>query len=149
MTRSEANVLVATLAAAWPRQAVEQATLDIYAHDLLDLDVDLATSAVETIRRTAVFFPSIAEIRSAAGELKLGAPPPMLAWEQAVARGIVRHPLVDEARNIVGGDWEWRTGSAYELRRDFLAAYDEIRTDALRKVDVGEIKDGEIRELTP
>ncbi len=151
MKRSEATALVATLAAAWPRQEICQATLDIYAHDLGDLDLGVAAQAVETCRRTLTFFPTIAEIRLAAAELQLDAPQPMTAWEQAVnpqSSIIPRHRLVAQARRIVGDDWTWKTEPAHALRRAFLAAYSEVRDEAVKSYVTPEITAGDARELT-
>lgn len=145
MTTSEAVALVATLAAAWPRQPIEQATLDIYAHDLADLDFGLAARAVESVRRSATYFPAIAEIRNAAAELRLDAPSPMLAWEQASGRSD-RHPLVREAREIVGDDWAWRQEPAGVLRKAFLAAYTEVRAAAVTELVQGALTAG-LREI--
>lgn len=147
MTRSEAQALVATLAAAWPRQPIEQPTLDIYAHDLADLPFEIAAEAITELRRTATFFPAIAEIRTLADELRLGAPTPMLAWEQACTRGALRHELVQRARGIVGDDWAWRTNSAEHLRRSFLGAYAEVKAEALRDLREQAELGADVREL--
>ncbi len=146
MTHSEATALVATLAAAWPRQPIEQATLDIYALDLMDIDFNAAYLAFQTVRRTATFFPTIAEIRAAAAEHTIDAPTPMLAWEQASTKGFDRHPLVIEARAIVGDDWEWRSAPAGVLRKAFVAAYAEVRANALNEIVLA-LPEG-VKELT-
>ncbi len=148
MTGPEAKVLVATLAAAWPRQEISQATLDVYSHDLVDLEFSVAEQAVEQIRRTATFFPAIAEIRNAAAEILLGAPSPIIGWKQASSRGAERHPLVGEARRIVGDDWTWRTESTGKLRGAFMAAYAEVRAEAIRSLAVGDLEAAPVQELT-
>lgn len=81
----EAVQLLTTLKAAYPRHQLEQGTTEVYAHDLADMDAGLAQQAVERVRRTSRFFPTIAEIREAAAELVLDAPPPITAWGYAIA----------------------------------------------------------------
>lgn len=131
MKESEATVLVATLAAAFPRQQLAEPTIKVYAHDLVDLDAAAANAAIETLRRTSRFFPTISEIREATAALQLGAPEPMRAWEQACGRG-PRHPLVQRARRIVGDDYDWRVTPTGIMRRSFRDAYAEVRAEAVR-----------------
>lgn len=90
MKQSEALKLLATLAAAYPRTALAQETIEVYAHDLRDIDAGLAAAAIERVRKSSRFFPTIAEIREAAAELSLAAPTPMEAWGLALERAAWR-----------------------------------------------------------
>lgn len=132
MTEGQAKALVATLAAAFPNQRISQATLNVYAADLADLDFAVATKAVETVRRGAKFMPAISEIRTVAAELQLGAPPPMIAFDQTSKPLEERHALVQRAKRMVGDDWDWRESPRGVLRKAFLAAYEEVKEEATR-----------------
>lgn len=146
MKNSEAKLLVATLAAAFPRQEIPQESIEVYAADLADLDADLARRAIENARRGSRWFPTIAEIREAAAELLLGAPASMAAWEQAVSLRADRHPLVSRARKMCGDSWYWShldTATSF-ARRDFLTAYSEVKAKAVAEI----VQAPERRELT-
>src|ERR1035437_9570061 len=99
MKKSEARALVATLAAAFPRQQVPQVTFDVYTGDLADLDFGVTEKAPTNLRRSSRWFPTMAEIREAVAELQLDAPGPMEAYAQAVhgEKGD-RHPLVQKSK---------------------------------------------------
>lgn len=66
--------LVQSLVDAFPRQAVGPATLRQYLEDLTDLPAAAVETAIIACRRTSTFFPTIAEIRSAAAEFALELP---------------------------------------------------------------------------
>lgn len=156
MTQAQAKALVATLAAAFPNQTITQATLNVYALDLADLDFPTAEKAVETVRRGAKFLPTISEIRNIYASLRLGAPGPMAAFEQASGgRREDRHPLVQRAKRMVGDDWDWREAPTGVMRKAFLAAYGEVvasATEALVAPELAAAKERAIetrqRELT-
>ena len=135
MKKSEARALVATLAAAFPRQQVPQVTFDVYTADLVDLDLRVAEKATTNLRRSSRWFPTIAEIREAVAELQLDAPGPMEAYAQAVHGAKEdRHPLVQRAKLMCGDDWYWREAPTGVSRKAFLAAYAEVKTQALGKI---------------
>lgn len=135
MTEGQAKALVATLAAAFPNQKITQATLNVYAQDLVDLNFRVATEAVESVRRGAKFLPSIAEIRSTAAEVILGAPAPMTAFDQVSTKPLEeRHPLAQRAKRMVGDDWDWKQAPSGVMRKAFLAAYEEVKAEATRAI---------------
>lgn len=134
MKKSEAVATIAILAACFPKQQIEETTIDAYALGLLDLETKETTVAVRTLQQSCRFFPSVAEIRETVAELRLGAPPPMHAWEQAYSRGVERHPIVQRARRIVGDDWDWRQTPTGVLQKSFLAAYAEAKDEAMREI---------------
>lgn len=72
MTRSEAAKLVAVLAQAWPRSPVSVETSKVYEGALMDLSHAEAEAAVSLLLRTSKFLPTIAEIRTAAVDLRRG-----------------------------------------------------------------------------
>lgn len=133
MTESEATALMAELAAAYPNQQILEETFRVYAGDLLDVDYAVAREAATRVRRTLRRFPTIADLREAAAEIILGAPSLMAAWEQAL-RGPGRHELVRRARRMVGDDFDWRVQPTDSLRPAFMAAYKELRAEAVLEV---------------
>jgi hypothetical protein len=136
MTTDEAGLLIATLAAAYPRQQLEPATIEVYTRSLADLDHDLASAAVTALIASSVFFPTVAEIRSQAAELATGLPTATEAWIMVTTHPDYRPAMtaeVKEALNAVGGSWAVRTSENPEtLRAQFRRAYEEIRQ---RKLD--------------
>lgn len=139
MNPGEASVLVATLKAAYPREVVEEATLAIYSAMLADLSYEEAELAVRDQVATSRFFPTIAEIRRAAAERRLGLPSATSAYEQVLAvidGGLSVGDLPNPAKralDLIGGTWAVRTCEyPLELRRQFKQAYDELRADAIR-----------------
>ena len=70
MNKPDVKRLVAVLKAAYPRQELPPETVAIYAEMLADLDAETATAAVKRAIQTSRFFPTIAEIRNVAAELR-------------------------------------------------------------------------------
>lgn len=68
---------MAVLCSAYPRQELNQATLDLYVDALLDLDYERAKKGVRTTILEIAHFPTIAEIRiiTRTGVLGLLEPP--------------------------------------------------------------------------
>ncbi len=159
MTTDEAGLLIATLAAAYPRQALEPATIEIYTRSLADLDNALATNAVARIIASSTFFPTIAEIRTEAAETACQLPTATEAWllildamhprNAAEHNSGVRWAKVPaegrEALKLIGGSWAIQTSENPEtLRAQFRRAYDEIRQRSL-----GEVLYAGVPALTP
>ena len=137
MKESEATELVAVLAASFPRQPIGEPTLKAYAGALADIPVELAGAAVTQLQHSSRFFPSISEIRETVAELSLGAPSPMMAFEQARTAkepGVGRHPIVQRARRMVGDDWHWKETPSGILQKSFLAAYAEAKAEAMAEI---------------
>lgn len=133
MRQSEAKGLVATLKASFPRQEFDQSNFNAYALGLLDLDAGLAAKAMETVCQGAKFFPTIGEIRETAARLAVQAPEPSAAFLQAQHPG-PRHPLVQEARRLVGDAWHWRETEVRWLRKPFMDAYAEVMRSAIAAI---------------
>ena len=82
--------------------------------------------------------PTIAEIRRTVGEHKLALPTPTEAWGEAQARSFgtwtgVRHPLVHQAIQIMGGTYSIKTSETPSITQSqFLKAYKDLRDTALR-----------------
>lgn len=72
MTKIEATQLVAVLVGSYPSAHIERTHIDAYVSGIVDLDAKAALSAVDRIRRTSKFLPSIAEIREACTAVQHG-----------------------------------------------------------------------------
>ena len=78
--------IMGVLSAAYPRMVINQGTLDVYAKMLSDLPFDALGAAIGKVISESTFFPTIAEIRSAAVEIMLNTdhiPSEGEAWEEA------------------------------------------------------------------
>lgn len=113
MTEEQAFKLVGMLTAAFPRQDVPQATVELYVQYLVPLDVEAATAAVQRIIMTKTFFPAIAELHTSEREQRNTLRPTAEeAW--ALVKEQVRrvgsygcfsgNPLVEEAVRLF--DWQ-------------------------------------------
>lgn len=65
MTKVEASQLVTILFASYPSAHIDRTHVDAYVSGITDLDTKSAAGAVDRLRRTSKFLPSIAEIRDA------------------------------------------------------------------------------------
>jgi hypothetical protein len=72
MTRVEASQLVAILFGSFPSTHVERRHVDAYVSGIEDLEAQAAAGAVNRLRRTSKFLPSIAEIRAACADQQHG-----------------------------------------------------------------------------
>lgn len=100
MTRGEVARLVAVMRAAWAtRSPIGEDTVAVYCADLLDLDHGRALEAVEALRKTSEWFPTIAAIRARAVRDRVALPAPEEAWgivRRAIGRiGMYRVPEFD------------------------------------------------------
>lgn len=134
MTGDPLALCVAGLMAAYPRQPVEQATVSVYVRSLRDLPTADVEQAVRYLILTSTFFPTIAEIRTAAAEHRLRLPSAAEAMRQ-LATCTVRgdfHPLVWEARSAVGDPWSWRhSESPSVLVGQARKVYEDLRRAAV------------------
>ncbi len=74
MTRTEALQLITLLQMAYPRQALGDKTVEVYAGFIQDLDYNVAERAIQNHIRNEKWFPAIAEIRGACVEVAHGIP---------------------------------------------------------------------------
>jgi len=150
MTKAEAKVLVGVLVAAYPHQAIEQETLDLYVALLTDLDAAQATAAVKRlICLQARWRPTIAEIREEVVEPALALPSPAAAWAEvkaAIAKHGVPYPgqmdswrrpswsctLVAEAVKAIGYTEIATAEIEGVARAHFLQAYSSMREETVR-----------------
>jgi hypothetical protein len=148
--KSEVSKLVMMLMAAFPASKTNDSTSAVYEEMLLDLDVDLARVAVTRLLVTAKWMPTIAEIRAASTDLRLG---PVRdggeAWKDAMAAaryvgryGVpkIRDPLVREALRM-WGSWQSFCDSPEDDpggRARFIELYDSL-TRRKRDTDVSGI----------
>lgn len=106
MTREQAVRVVAFLNAAFPRDTLEEATVDLYLDELEGWDdADAAFEAARLTVRQGSRFPSLSELR--------------LAYRQRVAAVRAAVPALPEARHEVPEwvrVWSWARGRGREAR---------------------------------
>jgi hypothetical protein len=130
----EARGLVALLMAAYPRTRMEQPSVNLYASKLEPHDVRLGRAAIDLCSARHTHLPSLAEVLAAIAEVAIGAPTPLLAWEQACLPG-PHHPLVRRAMHAVGGAYTIRTTDKPSiLRSQFARVYEEVLQAAHREL---------------
>lgn len=140
--------LLRELQLAFPDKPIPAETLQLYARKLADVPLDVLAPVVHEVVCTARFFPRLAEIRSACAERALALPGDVqavaqvdarLAWARGGLNGDAPdvHPLVREALDAVGGMYAYRmTDRPDVIRAQFLSAYRDIRSDAIRDVAI-------------
>jgi hypothetical protein len=149
MKKSEVSELVLMLMAAYPSAKTGESTSAVYEQMLADLDAAAARKAVTRLIGTAKWLPTVAEIRAAATDLRLG---PMRAggeaWQDAMSA--VRHvgryevptfadPLVSEALRL-WGSWVDFCNSPEDDpggRARFIELYDSLATRQRQDVASG------------
>jgi hypothetical protein len=155
MTTKQARSLIAQLSAAFPRQEITSETLAVYASMIADLDFDTAQAAVLGLIAESRFFPAVAEIREAAAELSTNLPSANEAWlevEAAIRRfdgcdsrtwtydaDYSSSVVADAVRSLGGVSVMHEAPQLGFVRRDFIAAYNDFRRDAMRKETVGAV----------
>lgn len=154
MTESEALKLVAVLAAAYPRQAMGQASIRAYASMLGDLDYPETDAAVRRIICSSKWLPSIAEVRAEVAEAACGLEPGEMAWgevQRAIGRwGAARTPewSTPELAAAVG-DIGWRNichdTNVASTRARLIEAYRARRERALDGSRLGKYSPGKRR----
>lgn len=115
MKPSEASKLVLMLFKSFPNARTDEDNARAFESALIDLDAIMAGKAIERLRATRTFLPSIAEIRQATIDLQLG---PLTTGEQAYATmlGVIRKvgayatprftdPLITQAIGV-WGSWQ-------------------------------------------
>lgn len=146
MKQIEAVQLVGVLAAAYPNFPVSEATIQVYAAALGDLETSAAVRAAEELVATSRFFPTVAEIRAAAAERTMGLPTPEEAL--GLVLGEVRRcgiygrprfdcPVVAEAVRVVGFRNICTSDNPEALRAHFFRVYGAYRDREIREASVG------------
>ena len=150
MRESEISELIGFLLGAYPAVRIQDrvATLRAYSVGLRDLEYDVAHGAIADCVARCRWFPTIAEIRSAAARLKVSSAPPELAFEEverAIRRfGVYRtpqfsDPFIEAAVNSLG--WKnicnWDLKNMGTLRAQFERSYAAARDREEKRVNVG------------
>ena len=134
---NETIALVAKLVAAFPNREIPAATVKIYVNHLSSVPAHLLATAVDELIQASVFFPTIAELRKAAAQAKLGnVPSAEEAWSEVLAEmrsaGLqckpeFSHRAIKRAVQDVGG---WRylcsSGSLNFERTYFLKTFEDL-----------------------
>jgi hypothetical protein len=149
MTKKEAAIVVFELMANYPNaERVGQATVEAYEKHLLDLDFEPARAAIGRLAESCKFLPSIAEVRAAARDLRMGKQRTgMEAWGDVTyairAVGSYRTPtFIDPVVSRVVACMGWQELCLGEnesaLRARFIEAYEAISDRELREEAVSE-----------
>ena len=140
---NETIALVAKLVAAFPNREIPAATVKVYVSHLSGISAHLLATAVDELIQTSVFFPTIAELRKAAAQAKLGnVPSAEEAWSEVLS--VMRnaghdfqpefsHRAIDRAVRDVGG-WRFLCSSerlSFE-RTHFLKTFKDLVNRAER-----------------
>lgn len=149
MTKKEAAIVVFEFMASYPNsERIGQATIEAYERHLLDLDLGNARAAVARLAESCKFLPTIAEIRAAARDIRIGSRRTgMEAWGDVTsAIGAVgsygspkfKDPCVAHVVRCMG----WRElclgDNESALRARFIEAYDAITDREMREEAVSE-----------
>lgn len=148
MRQSEALIMVARAQAIWPQRDLSENTVNEYISGIQDLSVEVAGAALESLKSSLRFMPSIAEFRAAASEIDTNQtiPDADRAWQEireqirAVGskRGMLNfstnepwepawsHPAVGQVADAMG--WDSLCNSTTEMadRAHFLRLYEQI-----------------------
>lgn len=134
MTKKEALQLITLLQMAYPRQALGDKTVEVYAGFIQDLDYNVAERAIQNHIRNEKWFPAIAEIREACVELAHKIPSTEHAMEMirsAIRNGnyqaIYQNDLFRQAVAVVGFDKISYSEYPEPLYRQIKEAYDNLR----------------------
>ena len=148
-TPSEALALVQELMACYPQATISPANVQAYARHLGDLPHELLAAAVQRAVATSRFFPSIAELRSAAAALVDDAPQADEAWA-IVMREVSRigrtgkpdlqHDRIRNAVQAIGGWYELCQSEMMQAdRAAFFRAYDAATKRATERVTLAAV----------
>lgn len=155
MTKVQAAQIYRLMVAAWPNARVTDATVEVYAMGMADIDFDTAKAAVQHLIMTAKWMPSISEVRDACVTVRAGSRRPAGdAWGDVMAAvrrwGVHRIPGVDfrfddelVARAVKAIGWTTICNSEMiaSERKQFIDLYQGYdardRTDAMAQVNAG------------
>lgn len=153
MNSEEMAKIMTTLSAAYPRQPITPATMQVYSQMLSDLDYKQVQAAVIKHIATNSFFPSIAEIRQAVLDVGVDRlPSPSEAWLEVQKQirdvGSYRTPnfsnsLIEKTVSAMGG-WVDLCRSEEPVgveRAHFLRIY-----EALMNREIEQLKSGSLIE---
>ena len=141
MTRTEALQLITLLQMAYPRQALGEKTVEVYANFIQDLDYKTAEKVIADHIRNEKWFPSVAEIREACVELAHEIPSTEQAMEviRDAVRGnnyqtILGAPLLRQAVATVGWDKLMYSEYSQPLYKQIGEAYENLRKREIKRL---------------
>jgi len=159
-SKPEVQKALMVLSAAYPRFELPIATVEIYCRLLLDLDFDTLKAATLHCATVYKFFPTVAEIREAATELKTmaeGIPSDAEAWGQVLEQirskgsyGVPEfsHPLIANVVRQLGWLNLCLSENQPADRARFMDAYSQAFKDSKRRnqmlPEVLQIVDGQL-----
>jgi hypothetical protein len=142
---------IAVLAAAFPQRQIEQATLDVYAGALQDLDPGKLERATRHIIATSRYFPTIAELRTAYFEAELALPSGIEAWaevERSARMGEgpngIRPPLAAAVARQIGWVQIRMSENPDIIRSQFVKAYESARENTVKMTNIESMSKAQI-----
>lgn len=138
MRTEEMAKLMMVMSLTWPQAEVTPERIEVYAHYLEDIPTDALKAAADHLITTCVFFPSVAEWRSAAFDImaaKHRIPTPFEAWaevhEKMVHYGHTQqpefsHPLIKKTVGVFGWYALCMSENSDYDRAHFTRAYAEF-----------------------
>lgn len=140
MTRQDAIDLVIMLESAYPRQILEEKSIETYVGFIQDLDHEVVKRVIANHIRSSKWFPTIAEIRELAAEMAHNLPSSEMAMETVrnAVRGndyqaILRDDLLRQAVATVGWDKLMYSEYSQPLYKQIGDAYDNLRKRQIRR----------------
>ena len=141
MTKKEALQLITLLQMAYPRQALGDKTVEVYAGFIQDLDYQVAKQVIQSHIRTEKWFPTIAEIREAYAETVNFIPSAEQAMEilRAAARcgnyeAVKQNNLLSQAVATVGFRTLCHSDYPEPLFDKVRDAYDNLRKREIKRL---------------
>lgn len=147
-TDDEVNKAIELLTMAYPNFQLPKLTIKLYERLLKDIDFDLLKAATLQCATTCKFFPSVAEIRAAAVEIKSmadGVPSEIEAWGEVVEKmrsiGSSRfpefsHPLITQVVRQFGWTNLCMSENQIADRARFLEAYAQTNKSSRRRAQM-------------
>jgi hypothetical protein len=138
MTEAEARKITAYLAALYDVPAWTPERLRAFRDAIGDLEYGAAQAAAQRYMRTAPRRPQPSDLRALVTQARLQLPGPEEAWgelhaamQQCREQPGFSHAAIGQALRLTGRTWEQLRFLQFDqypwLRRDFLAAYGEVR----------------------
>lgn len=140
---------VQLLFAAYPFREgkVSEMTIRVYLQDLADLPLDDVVDAMNRLRRTSKWLPSVAEIREVVAEDACGLPTEDEAW--SLIRACLAKPHgeawnlpdgVSRVMRLIGTSFDFRSDDKGVMQTRFRKAYAEERRKMVQQVQSGQVR---------
>lgn len=140
MTSDEAAKLSARLIDAFPQTPMRDQTPSLLEWFLRDLTFADTTHVVDEIIATSTEFPAFGIIRNRVTEKANPLPTALQAWASISGHDLPVHPFTKRVVSLFGGTWSILNAEKPSIARaQFLKAYDEMRDEELRRMNVANL----------